>query len=189
MPSRTFRLLSRPGQEDGVCSLTVAPYQSLVLVTNPKSTVPMEAKAEKLCGSLALEKFDLVLKPVVGEAETIADFELKPVSNIRRDFSGKMTYTAKFTLDKVPARAAFAAQYVFECMELTVNGKALPRVYTPPYEQDITEALQPGENEIIVRVVSTALRDANTKPGIFGKERTILEPTGMFGTAGIKLYE
>ncbi len=174
---------------DGVRSLTVAPYQSVVLVTNPKSTVPMEVKAEKLCGSLALENFDLVLKPVVGDAETIADFALKPVSNIRRDFSGEMTYTAKFTLDKVPARAAFAAQYVFECMELTVNGKALPRVYTPPYEQDITEALQPGENEIIVRVVSTALRDANTKPGIFGKERTILEPTGMFGTVGIQLYE
>ena len=174
---------------DGMCSLTIAPYQSVVLVANPKSTVPMEAKAEKLCGSLALENFDLVLKPVGGEAETLADFKLKPVSNIRRDFSGEMVYTAKFTLDKVPVRAEFAAQYVFECMELIVNGKALPRVFVPPYAQDITEALQPGENEITVRVVSTALRDANTKPGIFGKERTILEPTGMFGSVEIRLFE
>jgi hypothetical protein len=61
-------------------------------------------------------------------------------------------------------------------------------VYTPPYEQDITPALQLGENEIAVRVATTALRDANTKPGIFGKERTILEPTGMFGKVEIKLY-
>ena len=69
-----------------------------------------------------------------------------------------------------------------------MNGKAFPLVYTPPYEQDITSALQLGENEIAVRVATTALRDANTKPGIFGKERTILEPTGMFGKVEIKLY-
>ena len=54
---------------------------------------------------------------------------------------------------------------------------------------DVSELLREGENEIAVRVVSTALRDANTKPGIFGKERTILEPTGMFGKVEIKLYD
>ena len=74
-------------------------------------------------------------------------------------------------------------------MALTVNVQTLPLVYTPPYEQEITEALKVGENELIVRVATTALRNANTKPGIFGKERTVLEPTGMFGNVEIKLYE
>ena len=74
-------------------------------------------------------------------------------------------------------------------MELTVNGNTMPLVYVPPYEQDITAALKAGENEISVRVATTALRNANTRPGIFGKERTILEPTGMFGTVEVKLYE
>jgi hypothetical protein len=73
-------------------------------------------------------------------------------------------------------------------MALTVNGKSLPLVYTPPYEQEITGALRPGENEITIRVATTALRNANTKPGIFGKERTVLEPTGMFGEVIIDLF-
>ena len=185
MKDRTFAL----DAPNGMCSLTIAPYQSVVLVTNPKSTVPMVAKAEKLCGSLALENFNLELKQIGGETEVLRDFALQPVSNLRRDFSGEVVYTAKFELEKVPARAEFSAQYVFECMELTVNGKTLPRVFAPPYAQDITDALLPGENGISVRVVSTALRDANTKPGIFGKERTIIEPTGMFGHVEIRLYE
>lgn len=185
MQDKTFAL-DAPG---GICSLSIAPYESVVLVTNPRNCVTAKAAAEKQVGGIALERFDLTLKPITGEPETIPGFELKPVSNFRRDFSGELLYTAKFTLDTVPARAVFSARHVFECMALTVNGKALPLVYTPPYEQEITEALRKGENEITVCVVTTALRDANTKPGIFGKERTILEPTGMFGTVEIKLYE
>ena len=38
-----------------------------------------------------------------------------------------------------------------------------------------------GENEIVIRVVNTLIRNANTKPGIFGPERAVLEPSGMFG--------
>ena len=157
-------------------------------MTNPKNCVPAKAEAGSLTGSVALERIDLVLRPITGAPEIFPDFTLKPVSSFRRDFSGELLYTAKFTLGTVPVRAVFSAQHVFECMELTVNGKALPLVYVPPYEQEITGALREGENEITVRVATTALRDANTKPGIFGKERTILEPTGMFGRVEIRLF-
>ena len=174
---------------DGICSLSIAPYESVILVTNPEHCVPAKAEAGSLTGSIALERFDLVLRPITGAPEIFPDFTLKPVSSFRRDFSGELLYTAKFTLDTVPARAVFSAQHVFECMELTVNGKAMPLVYVPPYEQEITGALRAGENEITVRIATTALRDANTKPGIFGKERTILEPTGMFGRVEINLFE
>ena len=157
-------------------------------MTNPKSCVPAKAEVGSLTGSIALDRFDLVLRPITGEPEIFPDLTLKPVSSFRRDFAGELLYRAKFTLDALPARAVFSAQHVFECMELTVNGKALPLVYVPPYEQEITGALREGENEITVRIATTALRDANTKPGIFGKERTILEPTGMFGRVEIKLF-
>ena len=170
-------------------ALTIAPYQSVVLVSEPENAEAAKPAFGAQTGTVELDRFDLTLKAIGGAAETIPGFELKPISNLRRDFSGELVYTAKFTLDKLPARAAFSAEHVFECMALTVNGKALPLVYVPPYEQEITKALQPGENVIEVRVATTALRDANTKPGIFGKERTILEPTGLFGEVGIKLYD
>ena len=100
-----------------------------------------------------------------------------------------MIYTAHFTLDKLPGSAQVSAQYVYECMAMTVNGKSFAPVIVPPYAQDVTEALREGENEITVHVSSTALRNANTKPGPFGKERTSLEPTGMFGRVELRLYE
>ena len=175
-------------QLDGWFGLSLAPYQSAVIVADPKNAVP--AKAPKTqTGSIALERFTLTMRGSDGGEATLSDFELKPVSNLNRDFSGELYYTARFNLESVPAAAAFSAQYVFELMALTVNGKAFAPVYVPPNEQDITAALKPGENEITVRVATTLLRDANTKPGIFGKERTILEPTGMFGSVEIKLYE
>ena len=175
---------------DGVCELTVRPYQSVVLVTDPDSTVPAKAEPGVSGESIVLELFDLDLHRIGStEYETIKDFEPQPVSNIRPDFSGILAYRTKFTLDSLPRRAVFSAQHVYECMSLTVNGGCQGPMIVPPYERDITKALQAGENDLIVYVATTALRDANTKPGIFGKERTILEPTGMFGRVEIKLYE
>ena len=161
----------------------------MVLVAEPENAAPAKPAFGAQIGSVLLERFGLELKEIGGDSEAITDFALAPVSNLRPDFSGELVYTARFDLEKLPARAAFSAQYVFECMELTVNGKRLPLVYVPPYEQEITGALRTGENKIKIRVATTALRNANTKPGIFGKERTILEPTGMFGKIEIKLYE
>lgn len=169
-------------------ALTIAPYQSAVIVSDPESAVPAREDLGVSYDRIVFDGFDLTLKEIGGGIETIRDFELKPVSNFKRDFSGELLYTSEFTLPWMPRRAVFSAQYVYECMELTVNGKSLPLVYAPPYEQEITDALKPGENEITVRVATTALRNANTRPGIFGRERTILEPTGMFGEVKIDLF-
>ena len=132
---------------------------TMFFVQNPNSPFYQSEAFDRI----PLQTFELRLKEIGGAVETVRDFALQPVSNFRRDFSGELVYTAKFTLENLPARAAFSAQYVFECMELTVNGKTLPRVFVPPYAQDITEALREGENELAVRVVSTALRDAKLK--------------------------
>ena len=175
--------------ENGAISLEIAPYQSAVLVTDPVDALPAPAKLS--CnGTIKLDRFEVELHELCkDEVEVLRDFALQPISNLYRDFSGKITYAASFTLDTLPERAEFAAQYVYECMKLTVNGMEQPPVIAPPYAQDITGALREGENWIVVEVATTALRNANTKPGIFGKERTILEPTGMFGDVEIRLYQ
>ena len=169
-------------------TLTIAPYQSVVIVADPENAEPAQENLGIVYDRIVFDGFDLTLKEIGGAVETIKDFELKPISNIKRDFSGELVYTSEFSLPWMPKRAVFSAQYVYECMALTVNGQALPFVYAPPYEQDITAALRKGDNTITVRVATTALRNANTKPGIFGKERTILEPTGMFGEVKVDLY-
>ncbi len=169
-------------------ALTITPYQSVVIAADPESAVPARGDLGISYDRIIFDSFDLTLKEICGSIETIREFDLKPVSNFKRDFSGELVYTSEFTLPCIPSRAVFSAQYVYECMELTVNGQSMPLVYAPPYEQEITDALKPGENEITIRVATTALRNANTKPGIFGKERTVLEPTGMFGEVIINLF-
>lgn len=81
------------------------------------------------------------------------------------------------------------ASGIFTILISASNGSCQGPMLVPPYEKEITGALKPGENELTVYVATTALRDANTRPGIFGKERTVLEPTGMFGRVEISLYE
>ena len=107
---------------------------------------------------------------------------LRPVSEKHKDFSGVMEYTKTVNVKKDGSRYIFSPQYVFECMEVTVNGVVAGTKICPPYDVDITNALTDGDNEITVRVANTLLRDANTKPGIFGPDRAVMEPSGMFGT-------
>ena len=173
---------------DGKAVLRIVPYQSLVLVTDPENAEPAEPEY-KLCGQLPLQTFDLTLMPVGSEeTEVLKGFEPQPVSSIRRDFSGTMIYRTKFLVPELPKKAILNAEYVFECMSVELNGKTLQDVIVPPYTADLTPQLKEGANELCIRVATTPLRDANTKPGIFGKERTILEPTGIFGKILVNLF-
>ena len=175
--------------ENGSFRLVLKPYQSTIICTDPEGAEAAEKNYE-LKSTTGLENFSLDLKAIASD-ETVhaGSFDLKPVSSVYRNFSGEMIYKTEVVMDKVPDKAVFAAQYVYECMSVEVNGVALPAVIAPPYEADLTSALKEGKNEICIHVVSTALRDANTKPGIFGKERTVLEPTGMFGSVEIRCYD
>lgn len=169
--------------------LVLPPYGSVVLVSNLENAAPK--KASRSCyGKIVPEQYTLELKEInCAETETIENFVLAPVSSFKRDFSGEMVYRTDFDIEEMPAQALFKAQYVYECMSVVVNGQKLPSVIAPPYEADLTSALRAGHNEMEIHVVSTALRNANTKPGIFGKERTIMEPTGMFGDVEILLFK
>ena len=169
-------------------NIVLEPYQSVILLSDPADAKKPEAESHTR-ETIVPDSWQLTLNPIGGKNGRIIDnFDLKPVALIDRDFSGEMIYRTSIRLDAVPEKAVLTAQYVYECMGITVNGIRLPNVLTPPYTADLTSALNGGKNEIEIRVVSTALRDANTSPGIFGKERTILEPTGMFGEVKVLLY-
>ncbi len=168
--------------------VTIRPYNSVIIITDPENAVdPKEDNVQT--GSIRLNVFDLELNKICCEPKKEKNFRLIPISNTDKDFSGELVYTTEFDVDAVPSKAEFFAEYVFECMTVIVNGKEVAVKYVPPYAVDITEALTSGTNKIEVRVATTTLRDANSKPGIFGKERTVIEPTGMFGDVQIRLYE
>ncbi|MGQ9503839.1 MAG: glycosyl hydrolase [Thermogutta sp.] len=71
-------------------------------------------------------------------------------------FSGIATYQTTFQVEKMPpnSRAVLNLGDVRFVGEVTLNGKNLGIVWTPPYELDVTEAIREGENELVVRVAN-----------------------------------
>ncbi len=165
----------------------IRPYESMVVISDPENAIDAVEETE-LSECIKLDTFDLELRQIgTAEPEVAKDFKLQPVSNVYRDFSGEIIYRTEFELSKVPEKAELTAEYVFECMTVVVNDKEVCKKITPPYEVKIPgEYLTSGSNKLEIRVSTTALRDSNTKPGIFGKERCVIEPTGMFGEVRIR---
>ncbi len=173
---------------DGVFSLHLPPYGSTVICDTADMTLPERKAVPEAKETVTLTRFDVELREIGRTgSEFLSDLELVPISSLKRDFSGVMVYRTNFALDELPERAFLRVEHVYECMEVSVNGAALGTRITPPYAVDVTEGLVAGDNQLEVTVASTALRNANTKPGLFGKERTVIEPTGMFGNVRLEL--
>ena len=74
-------------------------------------------------------------------------------------FSGSVSYHHVFTLTseqlKKEMRLLLKLGMVREIAEVYLNGKRLGVAWHAPFQLDITDALQPGENKLIVEVVNT----------------------------------
>ena len=71
-------------------------------------------------------------------------------------FSGTAIYERKFACAKPPAGARLLLDLgvVKHFAEVSVNGKAFPTLWKPPFRVDVTDALREGENAIEVRVTN-----------------------------------
>jgi hypothetical protein len=74
-----------------------------------------------------------------------------------RYYSGVATYQKKFTLAQMPAknqRALLDLGEVREVAEVYLNGRPLGIRCWPPYRFDVSEAIRPGENFLVVEVAN-----------------------------------
>lgn len=180
--------LTQKQTEKGVeIPLELPPYAHLLLTTN-RAGLPVEVSSEKPAENW--KKMDLshdwqfscarsLEYPHMSEEEPC--LELEPVSRRMPHFSGIMRYRKTITLEQVPNVAWFSAEHVYEVAEVFVNGVSAGKRTTPGYAWQVEKLLQPGENEITVEVANTPLRDSLNHPGIFGPDREVMEPSGMFG--------
>lgn len=165
--------------------LTLAPYESLLLITEPGQ----QPKKAQPAGELDISgNWELELAEVGenGLQETINLVKLEPVNLRHPDFSGQMVYTREISLD-ADAEAVLTVQHLFEAADVLVDGRLTDCRICPPYRFELGK-LTAGKHIIKVCAVNTAVRNANKTPCIFGIDREILEPSGMFGTVALKLY-
>jgi hypothetical protein len=96
----------------------------------------------------APDKFD------TRELKAWKDLNLSPEA---KAFSGTVTYTATFNAGAVRKDAIYSLDLgrVEMIAVVTLNGKKLRTLWTPPYRLDITGALNPGENTLQIEVTGT----------------------------------
>jgi hypothetical protein len=90
--------------------------------------------------------------PVQPVAMAPGSWSVNPDSAIRY-FSGTATYTKDFDMPKLAAgKYLLDLGAVREVADVSVNGKRLGTVWTPPYSLDISDVLHAGRNHIAVEV-------------------------------------
>jgi hypothetical protein len=88
------------------------------------------------------------------ELKAWKDLDLSPEA---KAFSGTGTYTTTFNVGNITEAAAYSLDLgrVEMIAVVTLNGKKLRTLWTPPYRLDVTDAITPGTNTLQVEVTST----------------------------------
>jgi hypothetical protein len=158
-------------------------------VTKLKRSVPVGRGGWKLnaTGYFASSKTTTINRDLPALIDWSLDSEL-------RGFSGHAAYTTTFSVDRMDAdiRLVLDLGNVRDVAEVTVNGKAAGTLLLRPYEMDITELVQTGENRLEI-VVTNALFNcmANREPRPFRAGHTEnssgLMSAGLIGPVQLKV--
>lgn len=173
--------------------VALKPYESMILVEadmEPFAHMPGAAKAFPARANVESISRDWKIfwrksdETEEQGGEEIA--ELGPFSDRQPYFSGIIAYERRICIPENAERVVIEAEHVYETAELFVDGRPAGKCLTPPYRWEITDLCSAGEHQIRIETANTPARDVVINPGIFGPERNILEPSGMFGEVVIK---
>ncbi|GAA0802106.1 hypothetical protein GCM10008910_33050 [Faecalicatena orotica] len=178
-------------EKDGLkIPINLKPYESILLIAGTGIVLELEGESSQIN---VLDISDKWLFAKI-ESKGYPDFpefrsldKLVPVSSFAPEFSGVMRYEKEIEL-KNAEKVLFCSEHIYEAAEVFVNGKSAGKRMTPPYQWDISIQSKEGKNKIAVEVVNTPARAVLKNPGLFGPDREILEPSGMFGNIMIKWY-
>lgn len=177
------------------CSIVLRPYESIILVQGeclfcPASdNIPLEdstaIRTDLSCGwKVSLSKAKEY--PQFHDVKRME--ELEPISVQYPRFSGIMKYEKQFTLENSGGIFVLKAEHIYETARIRVNGKEAGIRLCPPYEFRLTGLLSEGTNQLEIEVSNTPARDVLNYESMFGPERMILEPSGMFGKVELIRY-
>ena len=93
------------------------------------------------------------------ETKTLKPWKDLDLSEEGRAFSGTATYETNLHVEKKIRRARYMLSLgnVEEIAVVHVNGQEIATLWAQPFECDITDALQKGDNRLVIEVTSTSL--------------------------------
>lgn len=178
-----------------LCSLRLEPYELVLLFVDDRAlpcgrsvSTGIETEGHENAVIDISENWKVSLakaKEYPQFCEVIQMGELEPVSVRYPRFSGIMKYEKQINLEYAEGRFRLHAEHIYETARLCVNGKYAGIRLCPPYEFDLTGLLKEGKNLLEIEIANTPARDVLNYESLFGPERSILEPGGMFGKVEI----
>ncbi len=188
MKNEAFALACRKENKKTYITLTLPPYQSVLLIEGTGQGLPLLEQQEKgankaelvldLSRSWQVSSCRAIDYPAFSEPETVLDLE--PFSQKAPCFSGYIRYEKTFTLKEAWAKATLQAEHVYECANLWVDDVFVGGCICPPYRFELP-SLCAGEHRLRIEVATTLDREQQTLPKPpFQYLFEPLEPTGMF---------
>jgi len=128
--------------------------RSVPTMSNAKFVMPLKA----LTGPWTVRFDTNWAGPVEVEFGELVSWSERPEPGIRF-FSGTAVYAKTFNWDAAVARSPQAKVVldlgnVRELAEVKLNGQSCGITWTPPFRVDITDAIQPGQNQLEIEVVN-----------------------------------
>ena len=173
--------------KQGVLSLTLEPYESVIVVFEPcedveeaglRSEVYRHQLAEKSLVTFRIELRETKKKDFTVYKEESTLFDITGPEGIP-DFSGKIRYLTCF--EGKPEYTTLELGEVGETATVVLNGKLLGTRICKPYRFDVTGAILAGENHLEIQVVNSPAyyeRDGLSK-------KMMLTASGLLGPVKI----
>ncbi|MFK4302067.1 hypothetical protein ABH892_002171 [Paenibacillus sp. RC254] len=169
-------------------SLTLSAYESKVFIFNsrldeklvsmstPKTNLS-DATTTIIEGKWKVSLASAEQYPHFGEQIELKELVNLATPDLYPEFVGTMRYQIDFEVTAMPKQARLALGQAYEVAEVWINGHSVGSRICPPYDFDVTKALVPGINTLVIEVTNTLVKEQAD----FLSQYLLQEPTGLIG--------
>jgi len=154
----------RNAENRTIVPLYLSAHESVFVVFRREASSPTRTLPHCDVTTLATVSgpWDVTFPPDLGAPEKIQLTDLESwtahTDSGVKFFSGTATYTktvsAQASWFQSRARLIIDLDTVHDIAEVSINGKSLATLWKPPYQVDVTDALEPGENQLEIKVTN-----------------------------------
>jgi hypothetical protein len=175
----------------GAIPITLAPHESRLLVFEPggrKHATPPSKSSDRTTALTGTWECQFI--PAQGKAFTRPAFKLADLGRSKNKalntFAGVITYSKTIRIDEVDAASQLDLGKVHGVSEVLLNGKRLGARWYGEHVYDISDAVKPGDNELVIKVTTVLHNhirtlDRDSCAGFWTRPTQGAVPTGLIG--------
>ena len=153
--------------KDGKVSIMLEPYQSIILFVGESKAYPLLEEFEMTRVNTDfvwdISLYDTVEEKVVKEYKDVTELFNLNGYNACPNFTGKATYSTKFTLDETESNMQLRIFAEGQTVEVSVNGNPAELKICNPFMFDISDKVHEGENTLEITLCNTLANKIDEK--------------------------